>query len=69
MTQNIQGFITGDGSVVIETKSRLPFKTKDIVVVGEGRYTILDIEIIREKQDLSNLRDPRRFTVRRIRMT
>lgn len=68
MTQNVQGFVVGDGSVIIETKSELPFKTKDLVKLGSTEFTILDIELVHENQDLSNQRGIIRF-IKRIKMT
>lgn len=68
MTQNVQGFVVGDGSSIIETKSDLPFKTKDIVKLGSAEFTVLDIELIRENQDLANTRGLKRF-IKRIRLT
>lgn len=46
--QAIQGLKKGIQSIIIETRSKLPFKPRDIVKIDRGEYKITQVEYIND---------------------
>lgn len=46
--QVIQGLKKGIQTIIIETRDKLPFKTKDIVKIDRGEFKITQVEYIQD---------------------
>lgn len=46
--QVIQGLKKGIQTVIIETRSKIPFKTKDIVKLDRGEFKVTQVEFIQD---------------------